>query len=619
MKVLLFSNDLMPFGELPTSGGGLRCWQLKCGLEARGIEVVSSMPGFTYLTEKYFDKIPAEQREHLWQWGTQDQILKRVKPDAVLFASNWDHFNLGSKPDVPLIVDLHGSRLIETSMWNTPIDTDRKVSVLGKADCLLTAGRRQRLYFYGWLVQAGRVPEDQHFIRYIPISLSPEQPQRLASTDSPHFVSGGGWFPWQNQSNAIFSICDQISRRQRGLIQIFGTPHETQNLSPEEMVIRDIYRRVKDLAAASPRIRAEGYIGRDALIEIYRRADVAVELMRYNIERELAFTTRTIEYLWCGLPVIYNDYSEISDHIRDYDAGWALNPDDQSAVDGALDEIFSRPDIVRKKSENAQRLVRDRFSWEKTIEPLVDFLNNPQRARSAVPALGAVTGKPSYLVPRGSVVDVPLSGGDRLTQELIVPSDGITAIHIPFEPAKAASNGTVQISVSRSGCDKTSGQNGSGSKICCGKKLVRDLRIKPAERSENLDLEGKRIVIRLSPFSMPAGGSIVRIAVSAEGPDGEPVITLKGMESSKYPLVRLESSSRTNGGLRGINFRGEAAPVEALSVSFVQGVSKYQRIKTLATRAIRMMRHGEWSRIYRATSRRLPGIINRVRERVLHQ
>src|SRR5687767_2223600 len=89
MKVLLFANDLMPFGPLPTSGGGLRCYQLMKGLEAHGVEVLASMPGFTFLAEKHFGQIPAEQRELLWRWETQDSILRDVKPDVVLFASNW--------------------------------------------------------------------------------------------------------------------------------------------------------------------------------------------------------------------------------------------------------------------------------------------------------------------------------------------------------------------------------------------------------------------------------------------------------------------------------------------------------------------------------------------------
>src|SRR5690606_1634127 len=168
----------MPFGSLPTSGGGLRCWQIYQGLRSAGIEVVASMPAFTYLTTKYFSEIPEDVRENLWEWHTQDAILSRVKPDVVMYSSNWDHYNLSKKPDVPLVIDLHGSRLIETSLWGHPSDTNKKVDVFSKADCFICAGKRQRMYFYGWLTQAGRVPKSEHMIRYIPISLAPEEFRR---------------------------------------------------------------------------------------------------------------------------------------------------------------------------------------------------------------------------------------------------------------------------------------------------------------------------------------------------------------------------------------------------------------------------------------------------------
>jgi len=58
-------------------------------------------------------------------------------------------------------------------------------------------------------------------------------------------------------------------------------------------------------------------------------------------EREL-FTTRTVEYLWCGLPVIYNNYAEITDYIREYNAGWIVDPQDREAIATVLNEIFEQ-------------------------------------------------------------------------------------------------------------------------------------------------------------------------------------------------------------------------------------------------------------------------------------
>ena len=96
--------------------------------------------------------------------------------------------------------------------------------------------------------------------------------------------------------------------------------------------------------------------------------------MKRNAERELAFTTRTVVYLWCGLPVIYNDYSELSDYIREYNAGWTVDPEDRDAIRAVLKDIFEHPEQIRERSRNAQRLVQERLNWDLTIDPLCRFV-----------------------------------------------------------------------------------------------------------------------------------------------------------------------------------------------------------------------------------------------------
>ena len=601
MKVLLFSNDLMPFGKLPTSGGGLRCWQLLQGLESRGIEVFSSMPGFTYLAEKHAKDIPEPQRELLWRWETQDEIYRRIKPDAVLFASNWDHFNLSGDIDVPVIIDLHGSRLIETTMWNEPVSTDRKVSILAKADCLLTAGTRQRSYFYGWLLQAGRVPKDEHFIRYIPISLSPERFSRRAPKNpdrAPIFVSGGGWFPWQNQAKAIFAACRRIADTNRGSIEIFGTPHETQNLSAEERIIRETYQHIRELSDSSERINVNGYVGRNELLDIYASADVALECMRYNLERELAFTTRTIEYLWCGLPVLYNDYSEISEHIKEYDAGWAVDPDNDATIERVLDEIFSSPEALARKSENAQRLVNDRFTWDKTIQPLVDFLENPSKAEKVSPVLGTAGVRASFLSPKGATADV-LLGEQSVSQRFVIPAENIKTLEIPVstngkKAGKAAASVELEI------------RKASGALI--------------SRKRFSLDtlVDGGRLQIDFPWYARPKGGEEYRLDIHAPGVDAKQsgsgqdlIVATRGLLEARYPFL-----SQANSAVPGITLLGHRVKVQALAVSFVPGTGRLYRLRSIAQRVIWMIREGNWLRLWKAAVRRIPTIIHRVRHAV---
>ncbi|MBP9837306.1 MAG: glycosyltransferase family 4 protein [Proteobacteria bacterium] len=598
MKVILFSNDLMPFGNLPTSGGGLRCYQIMKGLESQGIEVIASMPGFTYLAEKFFKEIPEQQKEWLWRWETQDELLVKSQADAVIFSSNWDHYNLNRPFNIPLIIDLHGSRLIETTMWNAPVSTDKKVQILSKADCLLCAGERQRSYFYGWLVQAGRFPKKEHFIKYIPISLSPELPEHIYpdSTDTkmPYFVSGGGWFPWQNQAKAIFSICKAVSQKNKGTIQIFGTPHETSTISAEEMKIREIYSQVKKISEQTDRVEVKGYIGREDLIEIYRRANVAVEVMQYNLERELAFTTRTIEYLWCGLPVFYNNYAEISQHIKDFDAGWVVDPQSDTAIDSIVNEIIERPELLKQKSLNAQNLVKARFTWDKTIAPLVEFLNHPQKAEKSEPVLGNVHSRPSYLSPRGNTIDVPLGGEcKKVSQDFIIPDTNICLIQVPLTTYHEQGYEKIQ---QIEFCVRTEDGKQMIHKVCSG---------------ASLSAQGS-VFLKFPFWKRPKGGEKLRLEISIKtiqsSEKQHPALYLQGLLNSTYPFI-----SSTERQYSGNSLMGDKIKVSAISLNFIPGGERLLRLKFLIQRSWQMVTSGQFKRFFSAVRYRLPQLFQSFR------
>ena len=99
-----------------------------------------------------------------------------------------------------------------------------------------------------------------------------------------------------------------------------------------------------------------------------------------------------MEYLWCGLPVIYHDYAELSDYIRDYKAGWIVDPDDRTAIAAVINDIFDHPEQVAERSQNAQRLVRELLSWDETIGPLDVAIRHPSVRPGASQARAEASG-----------------------------------------------------------------------------------------------------------------------------------------------------------------------------------------------------------------------------------
>jgi glycosyltransferase involved in cell wall biosynthesis len=254
-----------------------------------------------------------------------------------------------------------------------PANVQEKITAIRKADFFTCAGDKQRLYFLGWLLAAG-IDLSNNVIASIPVSLSPELPHHEWDGAEPTFVYGGVFLPWQDPLNGLEAALEVMSAHNRGRLKFFGGRHPGY---ADQIGNLERFDALETRLRRSSRVRFEGMVEHERLIEEYRRAHVALDVMGRNPERELAFTTRTVEYLWCGLPVIYHDYAELSRYIAEYQAGWVVDPEDRAAIRQAIEEALTYPDEVRRRGENAQRLVRERLTWDRTIEPLDAFCRSP--------------------------------------------------------------------------------------------------------------------------------------------------------------------------------------------------------------------------------------------------
>lgn len=373
-RVLVVSSDILPYPGMPTVGSGLRAWGIGQGLMSRGHEVLFSMPRAALTGREVI--APPEVVELAWEHHTLAAIVRAAEPDVVVVC-NWPIMDLlpTELVGVPVVLDQHGPHYLEREYQRFGDSDDnarRKINALRKADFFTCAGEKQLAYFQSWLERAGWTEKERREqAAAIPVSLSPELPEHHPG-DKVTFVYGGVFLPWQDPATGLSTLVAELDRRDKGKLYFFGGKH------PVYPVDSGIFDALLAQLRKSPHVVASGMVSHDELIAKYARAHVAMDLMKRNPERELAFTTRTVEYLWCGLPVIYNDYAELGDYIREYDAGWIVNSEDREAIVAVLDEIFEHPARVVERSHNAQRLVRERLTWDKTITPLDAFVRHPR-------------------------------------------------------------------------------------------------------------------------------------------------------------------------------------------------------------------------------------------------
>src|SRR3989338_1012627 len=373
-NILLISDELIPIKGNAATGGGIRTWGIGEGLKSRGHKVCYAIPQKNLIG---MVNIPAHIRRYSFSEDTLSKIIDEVSPDVII-CQHWLAADYLPPVEIPVVIDLAVPLILEGIFkdWNANEISIKKIKALQKGDFFICANERQRTYYLPWLMMAGVDLKKSAIgnIDVVPISMPPVAPQRQIAKELIFIYSGVFW-PWQNPDVALMTVLSGINKYKKGYLKIIGGKF------PLDYESRVNYKIPLNKAANNGRIIRQEAIPFDNLINEYCNASCAVDVMNKNIEREHASPVRTMVYLWCGLPVIICDYMTISPLIEEYKAGWVVSPDNKKIISKVAESIIKNPEITEERSRGAVRLIKERFNWEDTIEPLDRFLRLPFKKR----------------------------------------------------------------------------------------------------------------------------------------------------------------------------------------------------------------------------------------------
>ncbi len=372
MKFLIFTTDCPPINDLPTSGTALRTFGIAQGLITNGHEIVLSPPKTAMAKIKSESKEVKELKENSFDSNNQRALIEKHQPD-VIFCGHWPALSLSSKPAQPIVIDLAGPHMLERHYQKSPNQQGAllsKLNNLGLADYFIVSGNKQRYYFLSYLLRAG-IENPEEKIVNIPMALSPDMPEiDLEKFNNPKFLFAGVFLPWQDPSAGLEQLVSEIDSRaienSKGNLKLIGGKHPNYNIKEKK------YEKIFNKISKSKNVTQKPLMPYDKFINELSDCNVALDLMAWNLERELAVTIRTTTFLWSSLPVIYNDYSDLSELIKEYNAGWVTSPG--QPLKETIAEIYSNPKSLIEKAQNARKLASENFLWDTAVRPLIEII-----------------------------------------------------------------------------------------------------------------------------------------------------------------------------------------------------------------------------------------------------
>lgn len=305
---------------------------------------------------------------------------------------------------------------------------------LRRADFVLCASERQRLFYLGQLAALGRInpatyaddPELRGLLAVVPFGLS-EQPPRHERSVLRGVVEGigdgdriaiwsGGLYNWFDPETLVRAVA-QLART-RPTVKLYFQGSRNPNPDVPEMAIVGSVRRLADELGVlgSSVFFNDSWVEYDDRQNYLLEADAGVSTHFDHLETTFSFRTRILDYLWAGLPMVVTDGDGFAELVRDEGLGLVVPERDPERLAEALDAVlFDDARIEQWRAAVAR--VREEFLWSRTLQPLLAFVDRPRRAADAgAVATTALRARPVRGVRRdaGLVLHHLRNGGVRV-------------------------------------------------------------------------------------------------------------------------------------------------------------------------------------------------------------
>ena len=392
---------ILSVGPIPSSnksvseGGGLRAWGLAVGLAQNGIKVTLAQPeGF-----KIENPDPKENIKIIhWSFSNVKELCEKHDSFYLLYSrGDLTSFIANNvKAEIPVVVDCYVPIYIEAlareispnleALKKNFEEVNNWNQAFQRGDYFLCANQTQFHFYQGVLSAFGRINPltfSEDILETVPYGIHQDSP---TDQNQPPLLRGkkikeddflilwfGGLYPWFNITPLLESV-EKIARDHSDVkLAIVGgkNPFVTQKKFQDQYEAAKKFAKKNDLLDRN--IFFRDWVPYEERYRWYREADVVVNLHNITKESSYAWRTRVIDFIGGEIPIITSPGDEISDLLREKQAGIVLEKNDGKEVSAALKKVYEDRELLKQIKQNLQKIKPDLY-WGSITKNLAGFI-----------------------------------------------------------------------------------------------------------------------------------------------------------------------------------------------------------------------------------------------------